>query len=47
MCKLLYVKAKAQLMIQLADAIAVGHISPGANLEKLLQTTNKEIVRIG
>lgn len=36
-----------QLMIQLADAIAVGHISPGGNLEKLLQTTNKEIVRIG
>ncbi|MBE0639418.1 MAG: DNA-binding protein [Bacteroidales bacterium] len=36
-----------QLMIQLADTIAVGHISPGGNLEKLLQTTNKEIVRIG
>lgn len=36
-----------KLMIQLADAIAVGHISPGGNLEKLLQTTEKEIVRIG
>lgn len=36
-----------KLMIRLADTIAVGHISPGGNLEKLLQTTDKEIVRIG
>jgi predicted GIY-YIG superfamily endonuclease len=36
-----------KLMVQLADTVTVGYISPGGNLEKLLQTTGKEIVRIG
>jgi predicted GIY-YIG superfamily endonuclease len=36
-----------KMMVQLADTVTVGYISPGGNLEKLLQTAGKEIVRIG
>lgn len=36
-----------RLMIELADNIAIGFISKGGNLEKLLKQTRKETIKIG